>query len=197
MENWNKTSSDWLYNQLVSEYGYSINSLNISFPYEYASKLVSLNWSDMLFAIQHGYMKHQSAIDHAEKELLRDIFPQAALDLTCLRPGEAVFPHSIHPYINELAESVEDCVKIESKDKIMYVLLKWIYEHRYDYDDIIDVLTIICDDFCFPESIYHFAWKYAPMKEGDFGTAESNKVKVFAYWKQFLDEQQKKWEEAF
>jgi len=184
-------------NSLINENQRPMNSLAISFPYEYASEAVDLNWCDILFAIDNGYLHHKAAIEHAQVELEEDEYPQAVLDLACIYPEEAVFPHSIHPYIDELANMVEDEKKSKSKDKVMYILLKWVYEHGVDcadpyYDHPFKILTTICDDFGFPESITHFAWYVSEDKaEPDLGSPEKNRARWLGHWKQFLDEQQK------
>jgi len=181
------------FDQLISEGKYCMNSLDISFSYVYAAELVKLNWNDIHLAINHKYLSHQAAIEHARAELENDIFPQAVLDLACLSAEEAIFPHSIHPYIDELVNAEGECEKCNAKDKILYIVLNWVYEHRKDYDDIFEVLTVICDDFGFPETIVNFAWKYTPRKEYRLSTMEENRVKVFESWNQFLNEQQNKW----
>jgi len=181
-------------NKLVSETACPINTLCISYPYKYAAKAACLNWYDIYFAIENKYLVHQSAIEHAMFELEKSAdYTQAVLDLAVLCPNEAIFPHSIYPFIVELSNTVEDTEKIKAKDKMMYVLLKWVYEHKDDYEDIFDVSSIICDDFDFPESITHFAWRYSPMKGPDLGSVEKNIERIFDEWKQFLDEQHEKW----
>ena len=74
----------------------------------------------------------------------------------------------------------------------MYVLLKWLYEHKKDYDDPLNVVEIIYDDFSFPDSIASFV-RYAPMKEPDLGSVEKNTARLFLHWEHFLKEQQQKW----
>jgi len=180
-------------NKFIADSPYTMNTLKISFPYEYAMNVAVLNWHDVLFAIDQGFIDHRSAIEHAQIALEGDNYPQAVLDLACIDADEAVFPHSIRPYIDELADIVDEERKLESKDKIMYILLRWVYEHKMDYDSPLDISTIICDNFGFPESITYFAWRFSPMREPDLGSPEKNIARVFDYWRQFLEEQHEKW----
>jgi len=189
---------------IIAESQYLMNTLNILFPYEYISEEVDLNWHDMLFAIQNKYLDHHSAINHAQTELAKNDYPQAVLDLACIYPEDAIFSHSICPYIYELADMTEDENKRDSKDKIMYVLLKWVFEHGVNctdsyYDHPFKVLTTICDDFGFPESILHFAWYSTPSNdvEPDLEAEEKNEDQWLNCWKQFLDEQKLKWKKSF
>jgi len=180
-------------NKLIVESTHPMNSLNIVLPYSYISKTIALNWHDILFLIDTGYLNYQVAIEHAQFELENDGYPKAVLDLACLFPAENIFPHSIHPYIDELASMVCEEEKSKAKDKAIYILLKWIYEHRKAYEDVFNVLTIICDDFGFPETITHFAWYVSVDEFNDLGSAKENKDRWLGYWKQFLDDQHAKW----
>lgn len=42
-----------------------MNSLNISLPYDYVTNLINLTWSDLLFAVEQGYMSREAAVEHA------------------------------------------------------------------------------------------------------------------------------------
>lgn len=64
-----KKLTDKQIDKLILESKFPMNSLSIFIPYSYALKLVDLNWSDMLFAIENGYFTHQSAIEHAIAEI--------------------------------------------------------------------------------------------------------------------------------
>jgi len=202
-----KSTGNKTYDQishLITERPYSMNTLKLSFPYSYAASLVDLNWYDIFLAIKQGYLDHRSAIEHAQLLLECDEYSQTVLDLACIYPEDAIFPHSIDPYISELADTVSEEEKDLSKDKIMYVLLRWVYEHGSGlddsyYDDPLNVVESIFDDFGFPESIARFAsWRNLPisMVEQDLGSVEKNKARLLEYWKQFLDEQQKRWKKV-
>ena len=188
--------------KLITESPYPMNTLRISFPYEFVAKATDLNWYDILFAIEQGFLEYQAAIEHAKIILEGDEYPQAVLDLACIYPDEAVSPNSIHPYIDELADTVDAEEKSKTKDKIMYVLLKWVYEHGVNlnnpfYDDnLLNVAESIWHDFGFPKSIARFAsWRNLPasMVEPDLGSVEKNVARLLDHWKQFLDEQESKW----
>ena len=113
-------------NKLIAANPYSMNTLCISFSYEFAANAATLNWYDILFAIEQGFLDHRSAIKHAQSELECENYPQAVLNLACISSDESVFPHSIHPHIDNLANNVSDVEKEKTRDKIMYILLKWV-----------------------------------------------------------------------
>jgi len=198
-----KQFNDKTFNQIgkpITESPHYMNTLHISFPYEYAANAANLNWSDIFFAITYEYMDYRSAIEHARVQLENDNYPQAVLDLACISSDEATFPHVIHPYIDELVDITGENMH-NAKDKIMYILLKWVYEQGAGIDniyfnDILDVAESIYHDFNFPESIASFAsWRILPssMVEPDLGSVEKNKARLLDHWKQFLDEQERRW----
>lgn len=174
---------------------YPMNTLNISIPYSYAVQKAELNWYDILFSINNGFLPYDAAIEHAQYEL--DIYNRASqnvLNLAVLSL-EKTFPHSIHPYIDELANEVPQQSKEASKSKLLYILLNWIYDHRADYDDPLGVVEYIYDDFDFPTSMKDFV-RYLPMHECNLGSIEQNTNRLYGYWVHFLCEQEKTWKKA-
>lgn len=169
------------------------NTLEISIPYDFITEAVDLNWYDILFAIGHKYLNHRGAIEHAQWKLEEEGYPQAVLNLACLTKEEAVFPHSIHPLIDELVlmENIEVVEKAEPK--LIYALMKWVFENRASYEDVFEVITSICSDFLLPKSIIHFAWFREPGIGPTFGSAEENEAWIFDQWAKYLDEQEKIW----
>lgn len=180
-------------NHLIMESKWPMNSLSISFPYSYASKLVKLNWYDILFAIDNGFLSHQSAVEHAISELEKEEnCDQNVLELVSLTPTELIQQQSINPFINKLASQIPEQVKKETKDKIMYILLSWLYEHKEQYLDSLKVVEIIYDDFGFPEIISSFV-RYMPTDQPDSGSIEMNTERLLTNWKSFINRQQAKY----
>lgn len=179
--------------KLAIESGLPMNSLRISMPYPYISKLINLNWHDVLFAVENGFLSHQATVEHAMIELENnENYPQAVLDLACLSPEEAMYPHSIHPYIDDLANIESEDKKSATNDKIMYAVLNWVFEHKECYEDPLKVVEFIYDDFDFPKSIDSFV-RYKPSAQPLLGTVEANIERLFNNWKDFLNEQKAKY----
>lgn len=175
------------FDQLINSDEWSMNTLNILMTYAYVSKLCNLNWNDILFAIKNGFLSHQSAIDHAVEELSKENdTPKEVIDIACLSPEEAIYQHSIYPFIDELAEKTPNQEKDKTKDKIMYVLLNWIFEHKDRYTNPLEVVEFVYDDFGFPEEISSFV-RYMPSKEPALPTVEMNIERLYTNWKSYLD----------
>ena len=175
--------------ELIANSKISMNSLGILLTYSYVSRLVSLNWYDILVAIENGFLTHKSAIEHAENELEKnENSPQVVLDLAILSFDTVTFSHSIHPYIDELASQISDEERNKTKEKILYALLNWVFEHREDYVNPLKVVEIIYDDFSFPKTISSFIG-YLPMEEPNLILPVLNRNRMLRKWKNYLDRQ--------
>ena len=186
----NKISNKQI-DKLVIESRFPMNSMSIIIPYSYISKVVNLNWYDIKFAINNGFMYHQSAIEHAMVELENDD-SQNVLDLACLSLEETTYPHSIHPYVDELANKTEDQDQNKTKEKFLYVLLNWVFENKECYEDPLRVVELIYEDFNFPKSIVNFV-RYMLTTQPILATMEENIKRLFDNWKNFLDAQKIKY----
>jgi hypothetical protein len=180
--------------KLICESKWPMNSLSILIPYKYAKNIVKLNWHDILFAIENGYFSLESAVEHATLEVQNNESCQdVVVELACLL-SDQTNRNSIYPYISKLANAETDKKKRQSKEKIMYVLLNWVFEHKNKYSDPLKVVEIIYDDFGFPESISSFV-QYMPTDSLDLGSVELNRERLFNEWKSYLITQEKFWKE--
>ena len=173
----------------ISESTYSMNSLGICLDYSFVIKSVTLNWYDILFAIENGYLSCQSAVEHASLQLeVTESYSQAVLDLACLKSDEANHLCVVQPYINELADKVSVHDKNVSKQKMLYVILKWVFENRGKYLDPLKLVEIIYADFDYPDAISSFV-RYMPPSKPNMGMTKSKNEKLFDNWSNFLDMQ--------
>ena len=132
----------------------SKNSLNITLSYDFLSNLIELNWYDILFCIENDFLSYQSAVEHAIK-ILDENSSQDVIELTLLKLDNNIFPHSIHPYIDTLANSVSLEQKSQTYEKILYAVLSWLFKNsfKYSYNDLQNKIDIIYADFGYPKSM--------------------------------------------
>jgi len=177
-----------------SIYNIDRNTLNLSIPYSYFSNLVKLNWNDIFFGIEHRYFPHQIAIEHASLELSNNIdnSPQEVLELVLLTPKEAIFPHSIHPYIDILVKNVSKEEKSNTIDKMMYVILNWGFENIKQFENPDEFLKIVYADFDYPEKLRKLAG-YAPASWKNFfvykSPCESTEERMIGHWSELLEKE--------
>jgi len=168
------------------------NSLKISIPYLYFSDLVNLNWYDILFAIRNDFMSYQSAVEHAIIEVKRNKdYSETVFDLASLFLDEAD-SYTILPLLDKVIKEIPDEMKKDTKNRILYVLLNWIFEHRENYKDPLEVVEFVYDDFNFPKSMKSFV-RYEPTDQPLSDNIEENIERLYNNWKDFLDAQRLKY----
>ncbi len=162
----------------------NLNTLKITFPYSYAINQARLNWHDIMIAINNELLPLDAAIDYAQDELeKKEESSQNIIELAII-PRSPIFSHSIHPYIDELAKVVDIKEKEKTKSKLMFILLKWVYENMSLYENPLLVVDFIYDDFGFPKSIEELIY-YLPAN-----SAENN---IYEKWHDFLSKEEQKW----
>lgn len=188
----NKITNEQI-DKLIIESNHPMNSLGIQIPYSYFSGLVKLNWYDVLFAIENIYLPLESVIKHAEKEIDENPnYHESVFDLVILSPNEADTVYEINKSLAELTKQVADEDKLEARDKVLYVLLKWIFEHQESYVDPLKVVEIIYDDFNYPEVIKNFV-RYEPSPQTILGKIDANIERLYNNWRSYLEVQEKKY----
>ena len=170
---------------------YDMNTLCLTLPYSYASQLVDLNWYDISFAIDNGYFPHEVAVEHAFALMLEDeAQPQPVLDLICLYPEEIRYPHYTQPFVSELANAISEQEKSVAKQKLLYLVLNWYFEHREDYTDPLGVVELVYADFGYPKDVSKFV-RYMPIPEPALDSTELSIARIYDKWRRFLETQKK------
>lgn len=174
---------------LILESTVPLNSLGIQIPYSYFSNLIKLNWYDVLFAIENTYLPIKSAIDHAIKEIEENPdYNDQVLNLAMISPNDIHSNEEIRENIVQLAELVSRDDKSRAKEKLLFVLLKWIFENQKKYNDPLRVVEIVYDDFDFPEVIKDFV-RYEPSHYAIHGAMDENIKRLFNNWQNYLKAQ--------
>lgn len=152
--------------------------------HEFASKLIKLTWHDVWGAVSRKIVSRQFAVEHALSEWERlDEYPDVLVDLASLGKGG-----DIHPYIDELVAMEQGQPENEGNEKLLYLVLSWLYETRDSYSDSLEIVEQVYADFDYPEKIEGFV-RYMPSDEPDLGSVEKNRARLFEKWAHYLSEQ--------
>ena len=166
----------------VAESRYPMNSMGIQLPYAYVAEAIDINWADVLFAIDNGYFDLQVAIEHAVAEVTKnESWPQEIEDLLGLAPYES---YAIRPLVEKLVGSAPEHAGGTAKDRIMFVLLRWLFEHKQDYEDPPMLVEIVYADFGYPEEIKFFV-RYTPIELFE-NTTPTGVAGLYKNWKKYL-----------
>lgn len=157
-----------------------MNYYKIVFNYEYASTLISLTWSDILFGINNGFFTDEIAVKKAISEITEnDNSSELVMEIASIFKGE-----SIHPYIYELVKDEKEEGNV-IRDKFLYLLLNWLFENKDEYPDVSDMIEQIFADFDYPMEISNLVG-YLPSSEDIFEPWEDYRRKK---WKEYLNKQ--------
>lgn len=160
-----------------------MNTFKIILNYNFISSIVRLTWNDILYGIETGFFSDEIAIKHAIAEIVEEDNPSdIVMEIASLFDGE-----SIHPFIDELA-SKEIKQNDLMKEKLLYVLLKLLFENRGQHIDPFGIIEQIYADFDYPESISKFV-RYMPVEEGNSSVGENY---LLDHWKKYLENQQQR-----
>jgi len=158
-----------------------MNTLHISLPYEYVVSHVKLTWSDLLLATEQGWMAKKTAVQHTESIIEKEqVVPQKVLDLAWVNNEE-----EIDFYLNELTNQIVEQGENTSQEKFLYLLLNWIFEHKEQCSDPLQMVEIIYADFDYPEEISNFV-RYMPSSEHRLSSVEASIERLFNNWEIYL-----------
>lgn len=157
------------------------NSLSIKVSLEYAMKLVKINWGDIMFAIKNNYFNIESAIEYAMCLMEKEECDYLTIDLACTKESELTKEELLENYINKFVMKITDEERIKSKDKILYILMNWLYDNRQLFENPFRVIEVLYDDFGFPEALKKVVSYVPSYKEFD---EEENLF--YTHWREYL-----------
>jgi hypothetical protein len=159
-----------------------MNTLNLKIPFAYAEKTIQMNWHDISFAIGNRYFDNEAAIEYAKMVISDDHANENELiDLLCLSPHEISYGGLLPELVFKLAREVSAEDKERTKDKILYLLLHWLYDKKDDFAEPLTTIQVIWDDFGFPESIKHLIGYMPPKDPSKVGIDA-----IFDNWYEYL-----------
>lgn len=156
-------------------------SITTTIPYGFATERTALSWGDVRYALEHQFVAPETAIQKANDSLSDSV---ASPEELALASGTAADP--VLEIVRRLAET-EGCRPEESKEEWLYILLAWLYENRDGLVDPLGLVEEIYADFGYPRAISLFV-RYMPMAGPDLGGRETNELRLFSYWENYLDE---------
>ncbi|KJR46897.1 hypothetical protein UF75_2698 [Desulfosporosinus sp. I2] len=179
--------------KLVSESKNPLNPLNMVFTYVYVTNLVPLNWNDILFAIENNFLAHQTAIEHGLEAVQKnENVPEEVLELAFMLQGEAKLPYDVYQLVNKLATSHNPDNASDSREKFLYVSLNWVYEHKDDYCNPIEVVDILCDEINYPDEVKNLI-SFMPTSESETNSSDSTTERLLGRLLRYLENQRNRW----
>lgn len=134
---------------LVMSSNNPFNSLSIVLPYDYAKNKLCLNWKIISLGVEMKYFDKKVVMDFASEQLLYES-NQSLIYLIC--ENDNIIDNTTLKDIQILADSAND-TKENAKNKLLYLVLSYLYDNRNRIEDFLCVVDIVYDDFRFPKII--------------------------------------------
>lgn len=151
-------------------------------PYDFVRKRTWLSWRSVLFGLENELLD-----PHAPKQLALDQIDTVEEPSSALIALACSHNEPVRHLIEELS-AVEPPVPYAAiREQWLYLVLAWIYEHRNRIADPLQRVEEVHADFGYPEQIAKFI-RYMPMDGPDLGSRQANEARLFARWKEYLDE---------
>jgi hypothetical protein len=141
-----------------------------------------MSWRDTRFGLVNELVDPETPVALAVDQLDELAEPSAMLlDLAGAGQGEPTLE-----FVELLADGEPQHSEDEIRDKWLYLVLAWTYEHRGQYPDPLQRVEEVYADFGYPEQVVGFV-RYMPMVGPDLGSREANERRLFERWKTYLD----------
>ena len=189
MENQIKKYTNEVMNTLISTSKYRSNSLNLKIPLTYILSLVPLTWDDVYFAFRNGYINIDDVIDFAIYEVEKDNENDIVLELAGQSSRYLTEENLISNYFNNLIKIDE--TNIMNSEKILYIVLQFLYENITQFEDPWQAIEVIYDDFNYNEDISNLV-RYR-IQETIFEKFENEEEFLFYNWELYLTQQKQKY----
>lgn len=189
MENQIKKYTNDLINQSVCESSFPMNSLQLIIPISYIINLVPLDWDDIHFAIINGYINVYDIIEFAIKMLETNPDNEIISEIASLSHKDALVDEKITCSVNKL---LKDSDISQIKSKFLYVILSYVFDKRYFFEDPFTAVEVVYADFDYPETIKKFV-RFMPKNRFNFKKNIIESEYMFAEWKKFLEQEQERY----
>jgi hypothetical protein len=151
--------------------------VRLRIPYQFVRERTRMSWRDVRFGLVNQLLDARAPVELAVAQVGERAEPSVALlELAGAVKGEAAFELVDH-LANEEPPHSED----EIRDKWLYLVLAWLYEHRAEVPDPLQRVEEVYADFGYPEQLANFV-RYLPMEGPGLGSREANERRLFERW---------------
>lgn len=157
--------------------------VRLQIPCRFIRDRVRLSWREVRFGLVNELLDPEAPVELAIDQVADLADPPAAvLELAGAGKSEPTLV-----LVEQLAAGEPQLPENAIRDKWLYLVLAWIYEHRDETPDPLQRIEEIYADFGYPEQIAKFV-RYMPMDGPDLGSREANERRLFERWKRYLEE---------
>lgn len=163
-----------------------IENLSLSFILD----KVTLNWAEVLWGYEQGYLSWSSIIQLAEQRLTEGSENPSEIELASFTKEQA---SQVNDRLRDFVGTIPSDSQEQIKKKWLFLVLAWVYEKRTNFPEPLETVEIIYSDFDYPEEISNFV-RYMPPLDGydpSKYTREENVGRLYKKWAQYLSDTEK------
>jgi hypothetical protein len=149
--------------------------MNFKIPSAFIRPRVHLTWCEVEFGLQNFWLTHEAVIELAVDRSTQGEDSPDVVELA------SVLPHE-HYKVPEILRRLRDRDIGCAKNKWLFLLLAWLYEHRDEVEDPLGVVEELYSDFDYPEEIASFV-RYMPPRD----PSRVGESYLLAAWERYLD----------
>ncbi len=157
--------------------------VRLCIPFGFICDRVHVSWRDLRFGLVNELLDPQAPVELGLKQIAELAHPSATV--VDLAGGDKNKP--VLELVEKLADSEPQQPDEKIRDKWLYLVLAWIYEHQGECSDPLQRVEEVYADFGYPEQVAKFV-RYMPMEGADLGSREANEQRLLERWKRYIDE---------
>lgn len=158
-----------------------MEQLDIQVPYSFIRKRARLTWNEVKYGIMQGLLHPRDATEAALDAVERGAESELVLELAASDPRESVLR-----LVERLAACEAQPEVRAVQRKWTFLVLAWVFEHRKEYEDPLDIVEKVYADLDYPERVAPFV-RYMPEEEPDLGSKELNEQRLFQRWAAYIN----------
>ncbi|HVZ38834.1 MAG TPA: DUF2247 family protein [Candidatus Kapabacteria bacterium] len=156
--------------------------IHIKIPYDFICRSVDIDWQDILFGLENELISSTVAIEQATVILNNSgRYEPDIVDVASCSPADPIIE-----LVARLARREQPRPEGNVREKWLYIILAWLYDHRHSIADPLSMVEEVYADFDYPEEVAPFV-RYMPMVGPDLGSREANEERMVGNWKAYLD----------
>lgn len=158
--------------------------ITTSIPYSFIQNRARLSWREVLFGLEEKLLDPSAPACIAAAQIAdSDASDPVLIELAGLSEIDDIRTRVEILASAEPEEHVEDI-----RQKWLYLVLAWLFEHRDTLADPLRCVEEVYADFDYPERVACFV-RYMPSDEPDLGDPALNEQRLFGRWRQYLEEE--------
>ena len=159
-----------------------MDMIRLRISYAFIRARTRLSWREVRFGLDNALLDPYAAVERAMEEV--EELDQPSLVLLELAAAGRRDP--VRDLVDPLASAEPAGSDDSIRDKWLYLVLAWIWEHRAEDPNPLERVDYVYADFDYPEALAAFV-RWMPMQGPDLGSREANEQRLFQRWKEYLD----------